>query len=238
MSESAELDDEGMPTLVDRSRVRERPSTARGLRTRESLVAAARRVFERDGFIDARLVDITAEANCSVGTFYTYFESKEEIFTAVIQMAQDAMMHPGLPRVEDKPENIAEIVLASNRAYLEAYRHNAKLMGLLEQVATIDPTFRQLRVNRALAFAERNARRIQALQDQGYADPSLDALRASLALSSMISRTAYYMFVLEQDWDLEQTVQTVTALWLNALGIAPAGRRRAGSGPDCSQAPS
>ncbi|CAN5326620.1 hypothetical protein BH09ACT11_BH09ACT11_22090 [soil metagenome] len=226
MSDSFELDAEGMPTLVDRSRVRERPSTARGLRTREALVAAARRVFERDGFIEARLVDITAEANCSVGTFYTYFESKEEVFTAVIQMAQDAMMHPGLPHVEDTPENTAQIVLASNRAYLEAYRHNARLMGLLEQVATIDPKFRQLRVNRALAFAERNARRIRALQDQGYADPSLDARRASLALSSMVSRTAYYMFVLEQDWDLDETVETVTALWLNALGIPADGSRR------------
>ncbi|MGK2874225.1 MAG: TetR/AcrR family transcriptional regulator [Nocardioides sp.] len=226
MSDSFELDAEGMPTLVDRSRVREQPSTARGLRTREALVAAARRVFERDGFIEARLVDITAEANCSVGTFYTYFESKEEVFTAVIQMAQDAMMHPGLPHVEDTPENTAQIVLASNRAYLEAYRHNARLMGLLEQVATIDPKFRQLRVNRALAFAERNARRIRALQDQGYADPSLDARRASLALSSMVSRTAYYMFVLEQDWDLDETVETVTALWLNALGIPADGSRR------------
>lgn len=34
------------------------PVTARGMRTRAALVAAARRVFERDGYIDARLTDI------------------------------------------------------------------------------------------------------------------------------------------------------------------------------------
>lgn len=226
MDDTIDVDAEGMPTLVDRTRVRDQPSTARGVRTRDALVAAARVVFERDGFIEARLVDITAEAHCSVGTFYTYFESKEEVFTAVIQMAQDAMMHPGMPHVEDIPENIAEILTASNRAYMEAYRQNAKLMGLLEQVATIDPTFRQLRVNRALAFGERNARRIRALQEQGYADPDLDPLRSSLALSSMVSRTAYYMFVLGQDWDVESEVQTLTTLWLNALGIPADGSRR------------
>jgi AcrR family transcriptional regulator len=63
------------------------PVTARGERTRSALVAAARRVFERDGFQESRLTDITAEANCSTGTFYTYFQSKEEILDAVFSEA-------------------------------------------------------------------------------------------------------------------------------------------------------
>jgi hypothetical protein len=52
------------------------------MRTRTALVAAARRVFERDGYIDARLTDIPREANCSTGTLYTYFAGKEAIFHA------------------------------------------------------------------------------------------------------------------------------------------------------------
>ena len=57
--------------------------TARGLRTRENLVSAAHRVFERTPFPDARLSDITAEAGVAAGTFYTYFDAKEEIFREV-----------------------------------------------------------------------------------------------------------------------------------------------------------
>jgi len=45
--------------------------TRRGVRTRQALVDAARVVFEREGYLDARLTDITAEASCSSGTFYT-----------------------------------------------------------------------------------------------------------------------------------------------------------------------
>ena len=52
------------------------PVTRRGIRTRQALVEAARVVFERDGYLDARLSDITAEANCATGTFYTYFNDK------------------------------------------------------------------------------------------------------------------------------------------------------------------
>lgn len=223
---SADDTSRDMPTLIDSSRVRDLPSTPRGVRTREALVAAARRVFERDGFINSRLTDITAEAKCSIGTFYTYFDSKEEVFTAVMQAAQDDMMHPGFPHVDEDPENVAAIFEASNRAYLEAYKRNAKLMLLLEQVATIDPEFRKLRVARAQAFAERNARRIRWLQEHGYADPTLEPSTTARALSSMISRVAYYALALESNWDMELMTQTLTKLWLNALGVPSNGKRR------------
>ncbi len=76
------------------------------------------------GYLDARLVDITRAAKCSAGTFYTYFSSKEEIFAAVLEVAQEDMLHPGMPHVatEDDP---AAIIEASNRAYLQAYKRNA-----------------------------------------------------------------------------------------------------------------
>ena len=71
------------------------PATGRGARTRAALVKAARTVFERSGYLDARLADITQEANCATGSFYTYFANKEEVFAAVLEGAQEDMMHPG-----------------------------------------------------------------------------------------------------------------------------------------------
>ncbi|MFS0883615.1 TetR/AcrR family transcriptional regulator [Aeromicrobium sp. 179-A 4D2 NHS] len=228
MSEPDLQDQRDLPTLVDPSKLREMPTTARGVRTREALVAAARRVFERDGFINSRLTDITAEAKCSIGSFYTYFESKDEIFAAVMQAAQDDMLHPGLPRVDSDPSNVAAILDASNRAYVEAYKRNAKLNLLLEQVATIDPEFRKLRVARGAAFAERNARWIKRLQDEGYADPELDPYMTARALSPMLGRMAYHAFALEDDsLDEDAIVATATVVWMNALGIPKDGTKRA-----------
>ncbi|MCL3837641.1 TetR/AcrR family transcriptional regulator [Aeromicrobium duanguangcaii] len=209
----------GAGSLVDERQVRALPVTARGQRTRESLVAAARRVFERDGFINSRLTDIAREARTSIGTFYTYFDSKDEIFTAVLQVAQDDMLHPGLPRVEEDPQNIAAVLEASNRAYFEAYRRNAQLMVLLEQVATINPDFRALRIQRAKVFTTRVMRWVESMQESGVADRSLDPLMASRALTSMVSRLAYYSFALGEEWDVDAMVETSTKLWFNALGM-------------------
>ncbi|HSS24843.1 MAG TPA: helix-turn-helix domain-containing protein, partial [Mycobacterium sp.] len=93
------------PSMARPSLLREPPATERGLRTRAALVAAARKVFERDGYLNARLIDITRAANCSAGTFYTYFSGKEEVFAAVLEVAQEDMLHPGMPHVagDDDP---------------------------------------------------------------------------------------------------------------------------------------
>src|ERR1700739_967412 len=118
------------PSMARSSLLREPPATERGLRTRAALVAAARKVFERDGYLNARLVDITQAAKCSAGTFYTYFSGKEEVFAAVLEAAQEDMLHPGMPHVagDDDP---AAVIEASNRAYLKAYKRNSKLLGLV-----------------------------------------------------------------------------------------------------------
>lgn len=216
--------DTEVPPLVDGAGMKAPPTTPRGQRTRAALVAAAREVFERDGYLDARLTDIPARAQCSTGTFYTYFDSKEEILQAVIQEAQDDMLHPGEPRLSEEESSPEAVIRASNRAYLEAYKRNAKLMMILEQVAAIDPKLREVRRRRGHAFARRNARAIAALQEQGLADPELDPVQASLALSSMVSRMAYFTFCLGDDIGMDELVETCTRLWVNALRMTPEGR--------------
>jgi AcrR family transcriptional regulator len=208
-----------VPDLVDAARLGTQPQTARGQRTRDALIAAARTVFERDGFVDSRLVDIAAEAKCSIGSFYTWFDSKDEVFAAVLHQAQSEMLHPGTSRMEATDDPVA-IIAASNRAYFEAYRRNARLNVLLQQVAAVDPRFREMRNARSLAFVTRNARAIADLQERGLADRGVDAHLAAMALSGMVARLAYEAFTGGPVPDsVDALVETATRLWANALGL-------------------
>ncbi|SFK07332.1 TetR/AcrR family transcriptional regulator [Amycolatopsis sacchari] len=207
-----------VPSLADTTALRE-PPTAKGNRTRSALIAAARRVFERDGYFDTRLVDITAEARCSIGTFYTYFASKDEVLQAVIEAAEHDMLHPGLPRLGPDDSSPLAVIEASNRAYFVAYERNAKLMLILDQLAASDPAFRVLRARRNVAFGQRNARSIKDLQDRGLADPGLDPYLAARALSGMVSRMAYVVYCLGEEVPLDDLVATATRLWANALRL-------------------
>ena len=201
--------------------------TARGARTRTALVDAARRVFERDGFLTARVTDIADAAGVAHGSFYTYFPDKKAILAAVLAELQEEMLHPQLSRaaLEDDP---AGTIHDANRAYLESYRRNAGLMALLEDMAAIDEDFLQLRRERTEAFVARNARAIRRLQKQRLADAELDPEIAALAISSMVSRTAYAAFVWGRNrgaTDFDAVLRTVTRLWLNALRIPGTNRR-------------
>src|ERR1700751_4500366 len=130
------------------SRTGQPPASARGLRSRAALVRGARAVFERDGFLEARIVDICAEAGVATGSFYTYFKTKEDAFAAVMADVHEDTLHPHLTTITDSDDPLA-VIDAANRAYLAAYRRNARLMALIEQVALIDERFLELRLARA-----------------------------------------------------------------------------------------
>lgn len=213
------------PSLVDASKLRELPSSPRAIRMRERLVSAARIVFERDGYMDSKLSDITRQARCSIGSFYNYFSNKDEVLAAVLLEAQDDMLHPGpaSSKVRFPTSPIASIE-ATNRAYLDSYRRNGRLMLLMDQVAGNDPRFRELRQRRAQVFIERNARYIANLRDEGLVDPDLDPFLTSRALSGMTSRLAFNTYALGKEADFEDLVFITTRLWSNALGITCAER--------------
>ncbi|MQY25825.1 TetR/AcrR family transcriptional regulator [Nocardia aurantia] len=196
------------------------PRTRRGVRTRAALVTAAREVFERDGYLDAKISDIARAAGLASGSFYTYFDGKEEIFAAVLEQVRDEMLHPHIRERTGVTDPIA-LIEAANREYLMSYKRNARLMGVLEQVAQIDENFRQLRTERADAFVRRNARMIRMLQESGRAAADLDPQVTALALSVMVSRMAYSVFVQNRRISFEKLLTTLTQLWVNALQLQP-----------------
>ena len=53
--------------------------------TRAELVEAAARVFGLKGYDGASIADITDEAGLSLGSVYTHFQSKAELFVAVVR---------------------------------------------------------------------------------------------------------------------------------------------------------
>ena len=198
-----------------------RPRRADAERNRRALLAAARRVFERDGFVSARITVIADEAGLAHGCFYSHFPGKEEIFAAVVAEVSEEMLHPGPALTAPAGSDPVAVIEAANLAYLEAYRRNARFMALLEQVATVNDAFLRIRLQRSRAFLTRNARAIRRLQRAGLADPDLDPDLASLALSVMVSRSAYAAFAVGREpVDTARLAATLTRLWVNSLRLA------------------
>jgi AcrR family transcriptional regulator len=132
-------------------------------RRREQILAAASRVFARQGFHRTTVRQVAQEAGIADGTIYLYFRSKQELLLALLGR---------LGRVGDRPADFAELAGADARAFVSAY---------------LDSRFRQLREWRQLftavfpeVLADPALRSAQAAQ----AAPAFEAAEAELARRS------------------------------------------------------
>jgi AcrR family transcriptional regulator len=199
--------------------------TDRGQRTRQLILDAARRVFERDGYLDSGIDEIVAEAGVARGSFYTYFPSKLEVFKLLAAEVGESIavaVTPGPASAERHLDPVAALD-AANRRYLEVYRQHAALYGLMEQLATIDPELLALRQRYRQLHVDRVAARIRSWQRRGLASAALDPATAAAALVSMSSNFCYWWLVGGEQHDAETAAVTLTTLWAGAVGLGRAG---------------
>jgi AcrR family transcriptional regulator len=197
------------------------PRSRKGQATRVRLLDSAKQVFAETGFLEARISDIADGAGLSHGSFYHYFDSKEAIFREVAE-AQEALLTA--PPAEDEPPAPSEYerIHRANRRYLQRYRDNGKIMGVIEEVSRYDDQVNQARMRRQKHFADRAVRHIERLQAAGKADKAIDPEITALALGSMVARVAE-LWLIEHwgDYELETVADQVTRLWANAIGLDP-----------------
>ncbi|MEV0365649.1 TetR/AcrR family transcriptional regulator [Nocardia fusca] len=190
--------------------------TPRGRKTRDALLDAARRVFETVGFLDARVELIAQEAGVSYGTFYRYFESKDDVFGELSnRLFED--MHRREPAAAGLSP--AERLIASNRSYYQAYRRNAPLMAIIEQVATFNEEFRLLRHEHRRQLIDRTARAIARWQSEGLVPTGLDPELAARAMSAMVDHTLYLWLIQGEDADEEALLATLDQMCVGALHL-------------------
>jgi AcrR family transcriptional regulator len=196
------------------------PLTERGRRTRDGLVAAARRVFAERGYAGTRMQDVAAEAGVSHGTVYTWFSSKDELLRevahAIVGEVFAAARDPG-----DAPDDPYQRLLAANARFLAGYRRNARMLAVVEEAASADAAWEGLLDDLRETYVARTRRSLQRLRDEGLLAPDVAPEVAAPALTGMVEtfarRTAGTAGTsVSRAADAEQ----ITRLWARAVGLA------------------
>jgi AcrR family transcriptional regulator len=215
-----------LPTSTPTSVEGERPNGPRslkGTRTRVRLVEAAKEIFEEDGFLEGRISDIAERAGLSHGSFYHYFDSKEEIFREVAASVEETLGEP-LGGVILDPESRAtpqDRLREALRRHLESYRREAKIIGVMEQMSRYDKEVSALRLESHARYSQQVAASIRSLQEHGLADPDLDPTIAAAALGAMTSRFPEMWLVQGAvTCTMDEAVDQLTRLFVNALGLS------------------
>jgi AcrR family transcriptional regulator len=131
------------------------PRTDRGRRTRRALLDAAAEAFGANGFHATGISDITRRAGVALGSFYTWFPSKEAIFRAVVADLSAQVRDHVAPAVRAAPG-----ALAAERAALEAFLDfaatNQLLYRIIDEAEFVAPdSYREHYTTTAARIAER-----------------------------------------------------------------------------------
>lgn len=197
-----------------------RPTSAKGRRTRRRLLDAAQIVFERDGFLDARIADIASQAGVSHGTFYTYFDSKTEIFRTLVIEVMGMVYATRITPGDGDGLTPRQKVERGNRQWVKVVHQHRAMLRLMEEVATFDEEVFALRLRVRGESRARIRKSIERWQREGVARTDLDAGLMAGALVAMVSNFTYFWLMLgESDYDDEKAIHTLTELYASALHL-------------------
>ncbi|NKY51351.1 TetR/AcrR family transcriptional regulator [Nocardia vermiculata] len=116
----------------------------RSAETERALKSAARQLFAERGYLNTKIVDITAAAGRSAGSFYNHFASKEELLQALLQdfgAAGDAAAEAGDHDPDfTKPEAVAFHV----EQYWDFAREHRPVLRAVAQAALVDDEFARI----------------------------------------------------------------------------------------------
>lgn len=151
------------------------PRTARGERTMRKILDAARDEFGARGFSESSIVGITQRAGVALGTFYTYFESKEALFKALVRdmsaQVRDTVgpvLAEGADRLDSERRGLA--------AFLRFARDHRDIYRIIDESEFVDPVaYREHYETTAMRIASRLRRaRDEQEIDKSFSDSDLD----------------------------------------------------------------
>lgn len=190
----------------------------RARRTRETLLVAARQVFAKKGYPRATVADIVAEAGRAHGTFYLYFDNKQDVFAALLDEAIDSLATQS--KSMWRHETPTRSVWITVRRFLEEFGENRDLWLLLDQMTVTDGTFATLRDRWREAFVARIQRGIETAATPATA--ALDTRLLAEVLAAMVDEICRVVYLEGRPWDADMVALHITSLWARGLGYSEA----------------
>jgi AcrR family transcriptional regulator len=157
------------------------PRTARGVLTLRKILEGAREEFGQRGFAESSIVAITQRAGVALGTFYTYFDSKEAVFQALVQDMSAQVRDHVAPVLKDSTD-----ALDGERRALESFlwfaRAHRDVYRIIDEAEFVDAAAYREHYE---TTATRIAARLIAGRDAGeisrdYSDEELEVLAWAL----------------------------------------------------------
>jgi len=114
------------------------PRTERGRRTLRKLLDASAIEFGEKGFHEASVSSITRRAGVALGSFYTYFDSKDALFRALVQDMSENVRTSARAAIGDVMGAL-DTEQAALTAFLDFAAEHKEVYRIIDEAEFVDP---------------------------------------------------------------------------------------------------
>lgn len=191
-------------------------TTPKGQRSAQELKAAALRVIARQGYLAAKIGDITTEAGKSAGAFYRYFTDKDDLLRSVAEDFNLAL-HDRVAGAAGGTHTLngTDDIRSHVQAYWDICRtHHAELTGIYE-ASLVSEEFaihwRRMREQQARIWT------VHVAEARQHSTPDRKDELTALAVVAMLERYCQLMAPTAGDEDSTASVDALTQLIARGL---------------------
>ncbi|MEB3981980.1 TetR family transcriptional regulator [Mycobacterium sp. 663a-19] len=206
--------------MTTTTRRRRAVSAADKSRRRDEIMAAAKEVFARKGFHDTTIADIAKRAGLAYGSIYWYFDSKDELFHALMAVEEGALRGhiaaalARLPGSDNGDEVPLRTAVQATLEFFEADRATVKL--LLRDAYALGDRFEKHLGGIYERFIDDIERFVVAAQRRGQVIAA-PARMVAYTLAALVGQLAHRRLSTDDDVTAAQVADFVVALVLDGL---------------------
>ncbi|HEX7931374.1 MAG TPA: TetR/AcrR family transcriptional regulator [Sphingomicrobium sp.] len=209
----AKLDERVQPGATGVSKP---PRTARGKRTLRKILDAACEEFGERDFSDSSIVGITQRAGVALGTFYTYFDSKEALFQALVRDLSVQVrdnVGPALSGAADALDGEKRAL----EAFLKFARDHRDIYRIVDEAEFVEPAVYREHYE---TTATRIAARLVAARDRGEIDASFSNEDLDVLAWGMMGANVFLglRFAVWDETEAPAVAEVMNRVWRQGLG--------------------
>jgi AcrR family transcriptional regulator len=189
------------------------PRTERGRRTMRALLDAAALEFGDKGFHESSVVSITSRAGVALGSFYTYFDSKEELFRALVKDMSGQVRDHVAPELAGAKDGI-DAEGRAFKAFLGFARTHKEIYRIIDEAEFVAPDAWHAHYGQT---ADRILERLKAAEARGEISQPVDEVHAWAIMGMNVFLGLRYG-VMGEDRDVDEVTAVANDLVRRGLG--------------------
>lgn len=188
---------------------------------RRDILDAAARVFSKHGFHAATVAQIAEEQGIGLGTFYRYFESKLDVFHAVIDEVMGEVAAVLAPESATESQTLQAYrvqVERIGRGLFDAFQQNRALARLLfVEAPGISVELNEKLQATVMFFGIATQAYLENGVTRGFLRKDLDVEVTALLVNSMVFEGVRQLAAKEDPADLSRWTKAITALMFDGV---------------------